>query len=1696
MSSPIKFIDNRQYHKSNYSDAMKYVIPSMYYEEDYALKNKEIDVLDQLINSHLNIIGNINSILFISGVAGTVYSGMNTPEGIAPFFIKQNNLTDIDTNDFERKILLPLDTSLKDFNSSAEFRNYLNNTLLPGIRTNNPTLTFAENATKEQTHNYLITNLSWFYFLNRSGSLTYNPSSYVLDTLVNNIYQGKPLTTNDGIRGLTEYIWRNYTTQSWSSIDVIPDDFLPIASNTSSQFTSGTQQLSKLNTLVDVLYSPLYIDDGDVRVRDAIEDYLQNSYLITQKYLQGPFIKLIKAMSFAFADYSNQVDRLESLYDIDECPDEYLPLLANLIGWKLFGSEPDRWRLQIANAVDIYRAVGTKKCVKLVADSVFGQDVLGASSLITEMWESYIPFLIQYSLATESPLLQNFSTWTQSVAQSLGVTNYSLNSFDENIKMCVDKILTDLVTTFPDNFILAGSRFRINRPDFVFEYRNKINKIPPFEEIPYYTTVKLTKDMVSFIVDKLVCFGVPISFADKVGDYILKYTLENNEDYSLRNSFLMFTPSSEYPPNWDSVIKDLSDTKTEYLSLWNGKSSHFQIVIDTSSFNFGKTSLEADSAEILKITSQTIKEFSPAKAMPDIIARSSAEDFASYLDAIRPYIRVAKQDYAAITYASGASIAGFATSAIAMKTYKRGLTPTSTATFSRFNADSLSDSLIRFDALASSTLPRRSHRRRDLKFILPKGGFYDRTGFNMPVSYDYNFSTAKTPLGLIPSSMTFVPIPDYNNIPEIYSRCNNLDSSNSYYGYSVSNTVPARGGSEVGPTKNLVIMAGQSNMNGKGEGYRDSVGGVNYWDIEASAFVDTVIPFTNTQLLNPLYDNSFTGVPFSYGSDFWGPEVRFCELLQKSELAKNTYIVKFAADNSLVVNSSSINSWCPSNTFTNALYKRFNNVVDAAVNSLGGSSNIRNVSLLWSQGESEAGTGQENNASAIAFSAATAYFLDTVKAKFPSPINFKILRSKIADEMGQGSEPDRFYFPNGYWEPSPALLDLGGGTDPGLAALFASYGLAGGQNFLPGSFGTWSWSSTSVVRQGQENLNADQYGQLLNFDDINGFVEEPSFESHSSPISPPGVLLFSNLLGNPLYNISGNFSAENYTLSNIHFNDESLDEIGERYFYAWLGTLARTDSFLDRGQLDKFVATLHYIQEQAKVVQASAYYADKLTEYAQDAWWKNNLQSYANSATIYSGAFPNSFDNYINFKFGRDFHKLYEDYIHNFNRHRIGGGILNLNGPTIFGHTFGSILYNSDLLLRGNFASQYPQYITSSLDNVYEFYATRPLFSISGNPSGTFVASTIEDATIYRSDNPTIQKEFRNSGIISYMEFCHPSGCSPYNSFAVIDIDDSEKVGYKYKPLIHENVLIKQKSRNSTSRMIFDIGKYAHDSNNGFDVSTNFLTPDHEFKLSLKSLISTLNGEVFGGGAINFWIHTKPERNKIWTFMKNGEWEQHDASSVTNSTLVQTYCHQLSMPELTRDLNSSSIRCNNFRLITNQNKENDTIASLDKSDFNQLELTFNTRNRYLSVPADYFENISNHVHRLNQRYVIEIFSDVKDENRFTLFYDLNLIDLTLNKWSKPFITGTPNGSTMGEIYCKEYRVDVNRNHLQSIIRYFNEIAGAYTSEFGYANRSASYTSGVYEVSGGSRINYVESPFWNTYSVTGTTGGLTNLTYKN
>ena len=223
---------------------------------------------------------------------------------------------------------------------------------------------------------------------------------------------------------------------------IIPSNYLPSGFlSTSSQYTSGTQQLDKWKTMTDVVYSPAMIDAGDTTVKTAIDNYLNLSVVLEDTTSQGPFYNLIRAFSYAMMDVEEDVETLSVLYDLEQCPDRLLPEIASLIGWRLYGHDPNSWRVQLFNAVDIYKRAGTKQSIQIAINSIFSREEFDVSSNIHEMWESYIPHLIYYSLATDSSSFSDFSNWTPAKASAMGVDEYSFSSMDENIRLAVDRIL-------------------------------------------------------------------------------------------------------------------------------------------------------------------------------------------------------------------------------------------------------------------------------------------------------------------------------------------------------------------------------------------------------------------------------------------------------------------------------------------------------------------------------------------------------------------------------------------------------------------------------------------------------------------------------------------------------------------------------------------------------------------------------------------------------------------------------------------------------------------------------------------------------------------------------------------------------------------------------------------------------------------------------------------------------------------------------------------------------------------------------------------------------------------------------------------------------------------------------------------------------------------------------------------------------
>lgn len=880
-----------QYNKRNFYEVLKIITPLIYEQKDIETSGVAIDEADNIINSHILAANKMSSILFVSG-----YSNISS---ISQYFIKQNELTKITSQTFNDKILKPLGSAIDDFETNEDFRDCISSVILPKIRTNSNTLysdtTGVYANTNSGTHYYLADNLGWFYFLNQSGlgSLVYEPSSYVLSQL-STLYLDNKLETLEGIIGLTKYLWYNYGTKAIiSSNGLIPQNYV----SGTSTYTSGTQQLDKLETMIEVLYSKAYADRQDFRIKNSFDDYINGLGLINDLESKGFFHKFYKAIGYSMADINNQIEQLQSLYDIDSCPDEFLPYIAQLIDWQLLGPDPVKWRHQLRTAVDIYKKKGTTQSIQYAMNALIKGVSLDVSSNVEELWESYLPFLLWYSLATESIHFKNLETWTRQKAQDAGIYNYDQASLENNIKIAVDHILLEAYKRFPSNFTYQGKEFPVYRmvtldnqtaepgdiyvlpfekytpidyqqpiflkswyfdtdyrynynmmevgrygetnafnasfhegpsglgiylgkvvsgtnnslerpiylsstgeSSFVFNFRNYTNfPIPPFEEIKYYKYCDITKELLDFLVEKLKCLGVNDSFANYFSNYVTDSAINSNQNIAAKNSFLMFFSGMQIPTNYFQVLNNRDSIDNGIFSLWNGKSSHVSVGFYASSFDFVSEDYEGDGRYALQSTKTVLDKFLPAHAIPNINLEVSsyADNFTASnteFDSVNFGKRDTMYSLSAGIFA-GTEVSGLSMGAISPGTDsgRGGLN-----TFLRTDVNTVDDPL--FSGTTYIEVPRKALRRRNYKFVLPHEQYYDRTGFNQPITFDLSVLERSTtnssgilPLGYIPSSNSYYPVYDFRNPSSVWAFCENLDSDNQYFGVSVSNTFPARG---------------------------------------------------------------------------------------------------------------------------------------------------------------------------------------------------------------------------------------------------------------------------------------------------------------------------------------------------------------------------------------------------------------------------------------------------------------------------------------------------------------------------------------------------------------------------------------------------------------------------------------------------------------------------------------------------------------------------------------------------------------------------------------------------------------------------------------------------------------------------------------------------------------------------------------
>tara|TARA_R110002020_G_scaffold379488_6_gene590759 strand:- start:2822 stop:7231 length:4410 start_codon:yes stop_codon:yes gene_type:complete len=452
---------NNKYNTRNYVTVLEKLIPGFYIDEELSVSGVEQDPFEEISHSLVGIANKSRQYFGLSSFENSeITKTIANPSSFAKYFVKQNKLTDFDIVDFDTEILAPLGYYLNDFNSSAEFSSFVSDTLLPSIRNGNPDIVEDTRgqygATLEATQDHLLEKMGWFYILNMtSPGNDYQPWTYVHKKLVEVVYQGEKLTTADGVVGAANFIWRNTETSSVFG-GIFPDVYL----SGTDTWTSGTQQLDKLETLLRILISDKAIDESDTFVRDTLDDYYlynSSSFTVTETP-KGPLYKFLRAMSWSIADTTNDVSLLSDLYNPDTCTDEMVVRMADVIGLELFGFNPDRWRLQLKNAVGMYRKSGTLTGLKAGIDSIYGPDAFDVSSSLSELYESYVPDLILYALLTESPFyVPPGNNLNRQIAWRSGVKNYSTSGLEENARIAVDYLLAELYLKHP-HFFTVGSK--------------------------------------------------------------------------------------------------------------------------------------------------------------------------------------------------------------------------------------------------------------------------------------------------------------------------------------------------------------------------------------------------------------------------------------------------------------------------------------------------------------------------------------------------------------------------------------------------------------------------------------------------------------------------------------------------------------------------------------------------------------------------------------------------------------------------------------------------------------------------------------------------------------------------------------------------------------------------------------------------------------------------------------------------------------------------------------------------------------------------------------------------------------------------------------------------------------------------------------------------------------------------------------
>lgn len=652
--------------KYDYIEVVNRGVPEFYRVTDYRKYGSEEDVsltfLGKLIKAAIQ-----NDLLF-------TVSGHNKLQ-VAEYFVPGSK-THITPNSFQGKILTPYKLTFDSFANKQEFKDWLSGTFLPDSKLNDPSGFFAQLSgygsgsfsSLDLTHQYLLDNLGLFYIMNTSslqgGSASSNGSAIEIDYLADTVYDGKEATEQEALNALFRFFWENRESSTFYK-GFIPFGYdLPNSEVSANPGLSGTQLFDAVRVQLET-WTDKRLKNHDFYKQSLVAVITNTGPFPSKLREAGPFQRFLKALSLGVADINLILEEIGDLLSIDECPERFLELLANNIGWRLLTGDYTKWRAQLRNAVLMYKTKGSVLGLEAACKLVFPDGVFSASSVV-ETWESYVPKLLYYMVKNKSfiakeglefePLDDTFKQgWPSGIRFNQAPKTYA-DAKDRNYRFLVDSILERFHNQF-DAILINGASFKKlpiwtelpdSEPGFFHRNYPKDPKdqtgffvaVPPWEKYGFYKETELNEEKVNFLCN--ILSGSRLEGGFEVDEYVVEgfrtlamtaintvYTVSGTPQYAENNKFRLFTAGHELPPDYRDFIEYAKTSVVADFDLWSTKGSHLFVAFDADNPSFDFTFDSYDTFRnkaALEAYRDILRDFVPLHAVVRILLYRDLED--------------------------------------------------------------------------------------------------------------------------------------------------------------------------------------------------------------------------------------------------------------------------------------------------------------------------------------------------------------------------------------------------------------------------------------------------------------------------------------------------------------------------------------------------------------------------------------------------------------------------------------------------------------------------------------------------------------------------------------------------------------------------------------------------------------------------------------------------------------------------------------------------------------------------------------------------------------------------------------------------------------------------------------------------------------------------------------------------------------